>query len=77
MSEVEVLWFNLTTVDLVGPFLFKIQILISYFLIVYSILDDVEIYEQNKPFGLDNLIAVSNLLNYFVFRTIWNGLIGR
>ena len=49
----------------------------SYFSILYSILDDVEIYEQNKPFGLDNLIAVSNLLNYFVFRTIWNGLIGR
>ncbi len=46
-------------------------------MIYFRILDDVEVYEQNKPFGLDNLVAVSNFLNYLVFRLIWNGHIGR
>lgn len=40
-----------------------------------SILDDTEVYEKQKPFCLDDLIAISGFLNNFVFRVIWNNLI--
>lgn len=40
-----------------------------------SILDDSELYEQQKPFGLDDLIAISAFLNSFVFRIITNHLV--
>ncbi len=43
----------------------------------YRILDDIEMYEKSKPFSLENLVAISNFLNYFIFRTIWNNLIGK
>ncbi|XP_077511129.1 ubiquitin-protein ligase E3B [Amblyomma americanum] len=40
-----------------------------------TILDDLELYEQQRPFTLDDLVAISAFLNTFVFRLIWNGLI--
>ncbi|XP_064460486.1 ubiquitin-protein ligase E3B-like isoform X2 [Ornithodoros turicata] len=40
-----------------------------------TILDDLEMYEQQRPFSLDDLVAVSSFLNTFVFKLIWNGLI--
>ena len=40
------------------------------------IIDDVELYEQGKPFSKDNLVAISYFLNHFLFRITWNGLIG-
>ncbi|KAI0213900.1 Ubiquitin-protein ligase E3B [Lamellibrachia satsuma] len=38
---------------------------------VITIIDDIEMYEQHKPFSADNLQAISNLLNYFIFRILW------
>ncbi|KAK2176480.1 hypothetical protein NP493_662g01045 [Ridgeia piscesae] len=38
---------------------------------VITIIDDIEMYEQHKPFSADNLQAISNLLNHFVFRILW------
>lgn len=40
-----------------------------------SILDDSELYEQQKPFSLEDLIAISAFLNTFVFRIITNHLV--
>ncbi|XP_037514077.1 LOW QUALITY PROTEIN: ubiquitin-protein ligase E3B-like [Rhipicephalus sanguineus] len=40
-----------------------------------TILDDLELYEQQRPFTLDDLVAISAFLNTFVFRLVWNGLI--
>ncbi|CAN7945875.1 unnamed protein product, partial [Ixodes pacificus] len=36
---------------------------------------DLELYEQQRPFSLDDLVAISAFLNTFVFRLVWNGLI--
>ncbi|XP_054713011.1 ubiquitin-protein ligase E3B-like [Uloborus diversus] len=40
-----------------------------------TILDDVELYEQQKPFCLDDLVSISSFLNQLVFKLIWNNLI--
>ncbi|RWS25410.1 ubiquitin-protein ligase E3B-like protein, partial [Leptotrombidium deliense] len=40
-----------------------------------TILDDMELYEQQKPFNVDELIMISSFLNNFVFKIIWNNLI--
>lgn len=40
-----------------------------------TILDDLELYEQQRPFTLEDLVAISAFLNTFVFRLVWNGLI--
>lgn len=40
-----------------------------------TILDDLEMYEQQRPFSLDDLVAISMFLNTFVFKLMWNGLI--
>lgn len=40
-----------------------------------SILDDTELYERQKPFSIEDLVAISSFLNNFVFRIIWNNLI--
>lgn len=39
---------------------------------VITIIDDIEMYEQHKPFSSDNLQAISNLLNHFIFRILWH-----
>lgn len=41
------------------------------------ILDDVELYEQQKPFMLEDLVSISSFLNQLVFKLIWNNLIGK
>lgn len=41
------------------------------------ILDDVELYEQQKPFFLEDLVSISSFLNLLVFKLIWNNLIGK
>ena len=41
---------------------------------IISILDDSELYEQQKPFAIEDLISVSQFLNTFVFRLISNQL---
>ncbi|GFQ78587.1 ubiquitin-protein ligase E3B [Trichonephila clavata] len=40
-----------------------------------TILDDVELYEQQKPFCLEDLVSISAFLNQLVFKLIWNNLI--
>ncbi|GIY67610.1 ubiquitin-protein ligase E3B [Caerostris darwini] len=40
-----------------------------------TILDDVELYEQQKPFCLEDLESISAFLNQLVFKLIWNNLI--
>lgn len=42
---------------------------------IISILDDSELYEKQKPFNLDDLVAISSFFNIFVFRIIQNDLI--
>lgn len=43
----------------------------------FSILDDIEMYEHQKPFTVEDYFAISSFLNNFVFRVIWNNLIGK
>ncbi|KAF8796101.1 Ubiquitin-protein ligase E3B like protein [Argiope bruennichi] len=40
-----------------------------------TILDDVELYEQQKPFCLEDLVSISAFLNQLVFKLIWYNLI--
>lgn len=40
-----------------------------------TILDDLEMYEQQKPFTLDELVSISTFLNQLVFKLIWNNYI--
>ncbi|RWS12158.1 ubiquitin-protein ligase E3B-like protein [Dinothrombium tinctorium] len=40
-----------------------------------TILDDMELYEQQRPFTIEELITISSFLNNFVFKIIWNNLI--
>ncbi|XP_074641839.1 ubiquitin-protein ligase E3B-like [Tubulanus polymorphus] len=39
------------------------------------ILDDIELYEQNKPFNLDDLVQLSTFLNQLLFKLVWNNLL--
>ena len=41
-----------------------------------TILDDIEMYENQRPFTIEELITISSFLNNFVFKIIWNNLIG-
>ncbi|XP_067934700.1 ubiquitin-protein ligase E3B-like [Watersipora subatra] len=42
---------------------------------LFMILDDVEVYEEQKPFSLSELVELSDLLNQLVFRIIWYDVI--
>ncbi|ELT93611.1 hypothetical protein CAPTEDRAFT_162148 [Capitella teleta] len=44
---------------------------------IITILDDIELYEQSKPFNQLQLQAISCFLNHFIFRAIWSGEIGK
>lgn len=41
----------------------------------YSIVDDSEMYEQQKPFRLDELVKISAFLNNLVFKMLWNEMV--
>jgi len=41
-----------------------------------TILDDMEMYENQRPFTIEELITISSFLNNFVFKILWNNLIG-
>lgn len=41
-----------------------------------TILDDIELYENQKPFSIEDLMMISHFLNNFVFKLIWHNLIG-
>lgn len=38
----------------------------------FSILDDIEFYEEQIPFHLEELVTISESLQIFVFRVIWD-----
>lgn len=40
---------------------------------IITILDDVEMYEQEQPFPLHMLITISGFLNGFIFHSVWDG----
>nr|CAB3267459.1 ubiquitin-protein ligase E3B [Phallusia mammillata] len=42
---------------------------------ILSILDDVEFYDQQVPFHLEELVTVSNFLLQFVFKVIWSCIV--
>ena len=50
---------------------------ISFCTPICRILDDIEMYEHQKPFSLQELITISAFLNNFTFRIIWNNLLGK
>nr|CDJ83333.1 ubiquitin-protein ligase UBE3B [Haemonchus contortus] len=45
--------------------------------IVISILDEEELYERAVPFPLDELVHIARFCNYFCFRAVWSGYVGR
>ncbi|XP_021559100.1 ubiquitin-protein ligase E3B isoform X3 [Neomonachus schauinslandi] len=40
-----------------------------------TILDDIEVYEEQISFKLEELVTISSFLNSFVFKMIWDGLV--
>lgn len=38
------------------------------------ILDDIELYEKQSPFSLEDLVCLSRFVNEFAFRLIWNNV---
>lgn len=45
-------------------------------LICYRILDDIEVYEEQTSFKIEELITISSFLNTFVYKMIWDGIFG-
>ena len=73
-----ILWNREKVYNLIGNVLNyanNLSFIVTYFSL-FSILDDVELYEQQKPFCLDDLVSISSFLNQLVFKLIWNNLIG-
>jgi hypothetical protein len=42
----------------------------------FRILDETELYEQQKPFNIEDLTAMAKFGNVFCFRVIWDGILG-
>ena len=42
-----------------------------------STLDQVEMFDQQKVFKVEDYVKMSEFLNLFVFRILWNGLMGK
>ena len=40
-------------------------------------LDHLEMFEQQKVFKIEDYIKMSEFLNLFVFRILWNGYMGK
>ena len=47
----------------------------EHFYFFCSIVDDSEMYEQQKPFRLDELVRISAFLNNLVFKMLWNEMV--
>lgn len=43
----------------------------------YRILDDIEVYEEQTSFKIEELITISSFLNTFVYKMIWDGILGQ
>ena len=46
-----------------------------FFFFFRSIVDDSEMYEQQKPFRLNELVRISAFLNNLVFKMLWNEMV--
>lgn len=44
--------------------------------ILFRILDDIEVYEEQTSFKIEELITISSFLNTFVYKMIWDGILG-
>lgn len=42
----------------------------------YRILDDIEVYEEQTSFKIEELVTISSFLNTFVYKMIWDGILG-
>ncbi|CAB1453387.1 unnamed protein product [Pleuronectes platessa] len=40
-----------------------------------TILDDIEVYEEQTSFKIEELITISSFLNTFVFKMVWDGIL--
>lgn len=40
------------------------------------ILDDIEVYEEQTSFKIEELLTISSFLNTFVYKMIWDGILG-
>jgi hypothetical protein len=49
---------------------------ICMFICFCRTLDDMEMYDQQQVFSMQDYVRMSEFLNLFVFRVIWNNLIG-
>lgn len=43
---------------------------------INRILDDIEVYEEQISFKMEELITISSFLNTFVYKMIWDGILG-
>ncbi|XP_075067027.1 LOW QUALITY PROTEIN: ubiquitin-protein ligase E3B [Mixophyes fleayi] len=50
-------------------------LLVWYAVVFDRILDDIEVYEEQVSFKLEELVTISSFLNCFVFKMIWDGLL--
>lgn len=41
------------------------------------ILDEIEVYEEQISFKVEELVTISSFLNSFVFKMIWDGIVGK
>lgn len=49
---------------------------IFLFVMYHRILDDIEVYEEQISFKMEELVTISSFLNTFVFKMIWDGILG-
>lgn len=49
----------------------------KYIYISSSILDDLEMYEQQNPFKVSDFVVMSNFLNLFLYRAVLGNLFGK
>lgn len=40
------------------------------------ILDDIEVYEEQTSFKIEELLTISSFLNTFVYKMVWDGILG-
>lgn len=43
---------------------------------LYRILDDIEVYEEQISFKTEELVTISSFLNTFVYKMVWDGILG-
>ena len=49
---------------------------VMQFCMCSRILDDIEVYEEQTSFKIEELLTISSFLNTFVFKMIWDGILG-